>query len=124
MKKLVLSLLALSFVLVGCAGGSSSLYRWGEFPQQTYLYMNEKSKTSPLAQIATLEKDIEKAKAESRAIPPGMYAHLGLLNLDIQNSQRAAMYFQLEKQVYPESTVLMNRLLQRMGATNSNEVKK
>ncbi len=125
MKKTVLALIALSLVLVGCGGGATSLYRWGEFPQQTYNYMSERSKVSPLEQIAPLEKDIEKSKAEkNRAVPPGLYGHLGLLNLDIQNSQRAAMYFQLEKQVYPESTVLMNRLLQRMGATNSNEVKK
>lgn len=124
MKKLVLSLIALSFVLVGCGGGTTSLYRWGEFSLQTYNYMNEKGKSSPLEQIAYLEKDIEKAKAENKAVPPGLYAHLGLLNLDIQNSQRAAMYFQLEKQVYPESTVLMNRLMQRLGTSNSNEVKK
>lgn len=124
MKKTVLALIALSLVLVGCGGGATSLYRWGEFPQQTYNYMSERSKVSPLEQIARLEKDLEKSKAENRAVPPGLYAHLGLLNLDIQNAQQAAMYFQLEKQVYPESTVLMNRLLQRMGAKNSSGVKK
>lgn len=124
MKKTVLALIGLSLILVGCGGGTTSLYRWGEFPQQTYNYMSEKSKTSPLEQIADLEKDLEKSKAENRAVPPGLYAHLGLLNLDIQNAQQAAMYFQLEKQVYPESTVLMNRLLQRMGAKNSSGVKK
>lgn len=124
MKKIQLPLIALCLALVGCGGGNPSLYRWGVFPQQTYNYMSEKSKVSPLEQIALLEKDIEKSKAENRAVPPGLYAHLGLLNLDIQNSQQAAMYFQLEKQVYPESTVLMNRLLQRMGAKKSVEVKK
>ena len=124
MKKTVLALIALSLVLVGCGGGATSLYRWGEFPQQTYNYMSERSKVSPLEQIARLEKVIEKSKADNMAVPPGLYGHLGLLNLDIQNSQRAVMYFQLEKQVYPESTVLMNRLLQRMGATNSSGVKK
>lgn len=124
MKKTVLALIALSLFLVGCGGGNPSLYRWGEFPQQTYNYMSGKEKTSPLEQITRLEKDVEISKAENRAVPPGLYAHLGLLNLDIQNSQRAAMYFELEKQVYPESTVLMNRLLQRMGATNSSGVKK
>lgn len=124
MKKTVLALIALSLVLVGCGGADPSLYRWGEFPQQTYYYMSEKAKISPLEQITSLEKDIEQTKAENKAVPPGLYAHLGLLNLDIQNSQRAAMYFQLEKQAYPESTVLMNRLLQRIGATNSNGVKK
>ncbi|MEW4939504.1 DUF4810 domain-containing protein, partial [Acinetobacter baumannii] len=29
-------------------------------------------------------------------------------------------YFQLERQVYPESTVLMDRLLQKMNANGGN----
>ena len=47
-------------------------------------------------------------------MPPGLYAHLGLLNLNLNNGQRAVEYFELERQVYPESTVLMDRLLKKM----------
>jgi hypothetical protein len=123
MKRTLLGVLALSSILVGCGGGNPSLYRWGEFPQQTYMYMSKQGKTSPLEQIARLEKDIEIAKSENKAVPPGLYAHLGLLNIDIQNSQRAAMYFELEKQVYPESTVLMNRLLKGLTSQSQSGVK-
>ena len=65
---------------------------------------------------------IEKAKAKNEAVPPGLYAHLGLLNLNINNAPRAIEYFELERQVYPESTVLMDRLLKKM-TTRSVEVK-
>jgi hypothetical protein len=71
-------------------------------------------KTSPQQQILALEKDVEKAKAKNAAVPPGLYAHLGLLNLNIQNGPRAIEYFELERQIYPESTVLMDRLLKKM----------
>jgi len=37
-----------------------------------------------------------------------------LLNLNIQNGPRAIEYFELERQIYPESTVLMDRLLKKM----------
>jgi hypothetical protein len=47
---------------------------------------------------------------------------LGLLNLNINNAPRAIEYFELERQVYPESTVLMDRLLKKM-TTRSVEVK-
>ena len=100
--------------MAGCASGPQSLYSWGAYPQQTYLLLSVPEKTSPQEQIAKLEKDIEKAKANNAAVPPGLYAHLGLLNLNLNNGPRAVEYFELERQVYPESTVLMDRLLKKM----------
>ena len=115
MKNIFLLLGAvMSLSLVGCASGPQSLYSWGAYPQQTYLLLSVPEKTSPQEQIAKLEKDIEKAKAKNAAVPPGLYAHLGLLNLNLNNGQRAVEYFELERQVYPESTVLMDRLLKKM----------
>lgn len=115
MKNIFLLLGAvMSLSLVGCASGPKSLYSWGTYPQQTYLLLSVPEKTSPQEQISKLEKDIEKAKAKNAAVPPGLYAHLGLLNLNLNNGPRAVEYFELERQVYPESTVLMDRLLKKM----------
>lgn len=122
--KLVLLLISCftTLSLVGCVSAPKSLYRWGSYPQQTYLMLSAPEKASPQQQILILEKDIEKATARNEAVPPGLYAHLGLLNLNINNAPRAIEYFELERQVYPESTVLMDRLLKKM--TNpSAEVK-
>ncbi|MGY5392344.1 DUF4810 domain-containing protein [Acinetobacter sp. NigerLNRRAM0016] len=117
MKKIGLILATLcSMTLVGCVSAPKSLYSWGQYPQQTYLMLSVPEKTSPQEQIAQLEKDIEKAKAKNAAVPPGLYAHLGLLNLNINNGPRAIQYFELERQTYPESTVLMDRLLNKMTA--------
>lgn len=117
MKKIGLILAVLcSMTLVGCVSAPKSLYSWGQYPQQTYLMLSVPEKTSPQEQIAQLEKDIEKAKAKNAAVPPGLYAHLGLLNLNINNGPRAIQYFELERQTYPESTVLMDRLLNKMTA--------
>lgn len=117
MKKIGLILAALcSMTLVGCVSAPKSLYSWGQYPQQTYLMLSVPEKTSQQEQIAQLEKDIEKAKAKNATVPPGLYAHLGLLNLNINNGPRAIQYFELERQTYPESTVLMDRLLNKMTA--------
>ncbi|RYY79664.1 MAG: DUF4810 domain-containing protein [Moraxellaceae bacterium] len=72
-------------------------------------------KAGPQQQIAALEKDIQKTKAASQAVPPGLYAHLGYEYSLTGNNQKAREYLELEKQVYPESTVYIDRLLQRMN---------
>ncbi|MEN5172904.1 DUF4810 domain-containing protein [Acinetobacter higginsii] len=115
MKKILFTSL-ITIGLVGCAAGPQPLYSWGSYTQQTYLMYNQPEKATPSAQIIKLEAEIEKAKAKNLAVPPGLYAHLGLLSLQVNNAQKAAEYFQLERQVYPESTVLMDRLLRKMNA--------
>ncbi|EOR09818.1 MULTISPECIES: DUF4810 domain-containing protein [Acinetobacter] len=115
MKKILFSSL-MTIGLVGCAAGPQPLYSWGSYTQQTYLMYNQPEKATPSAQIIKLEAEIEKAKAKNLAVPPGLYAHLGWLSLQVNNAQKAAEYFQLERQVYPESTVLMDRLLRKMNA--------
>ncbi|MCH7394871.1 DUF4810 domain-containing protein [Acinetobacter dispersus] len=115
MKKILFTSL-ITIGLVGCAAGPQPLYSWGSYTQQTYLMYNQPEKATPSAQIIKLEAEIEKAKAKNQAVPPGLYAHLGLLSLQVNNAQKAVEYFQLERQVYPESTVLMDRLLRKMNA--------
>ncbi|MDO3664668.1 MULTISPECIES: DUF4810 domain-containing protein [Acinetobacter] len=115
MKKILFTSL-ITIGLVGCAAGPQPLYSWGSYTQQTYLMYNQPEKATPSAQIIKLEAEIEKAKAKNLAVPPGLYAHLGLLSLQVNNAQKAVEYFQLERQIYPESTVLMDRLLRKMNA--------
>ncbi|MCH7390504.1 DUF4810 domain-containing protein [Acinetobacter dispersus] len=115
MKKILFTSL-ITIGLVGCAAGPQPLYSWGSYTQQTYLMYNQPEKATPSAQIIKLEAEIEKAKAKNLAVPPGLYAHLGLLSLQVNNAQKAVEYFQLERQVYPESRVLMDRLLRKMNA--------
>jgi len=119
MKKILCTGL-MAIGLVGCAAGPQPLYSWGSYTQQTYLMYNAPEKATPSAQIIKLEAEIEKAKAKNLAVPPGLYAHLGLLFLESNNAEKAVEYFQLERQVYPESTVLMDRLLQKMNANQGS----
>lgn len=112
------TLLLLISVLAGCTT-PQTLYSWGTYPQQNYLMYAAPEKATATEQTTKLEAEVEKSKAKGLAVPPGLYAHLGLLYLQMQNSQKATQYFELERQVYPESTVLMDRLLQK--TTTSTE---
>ena len=107
--------IVLTMLLVGCTTAPKSLYNWGSYPQQNYLMYSQPEKASASMQILKLEAEIEQSKAKNLAVPPGLYAHLGLLHVQQNQPNKAIEYFQLERQVYPESTVLMDRLLQKMG---------
>lgn len=119
--KLLCLAMALPLLLVGCASAPKGLYAWGAFPQQTYLMYSAPEKAQPSQQILILEEDIVKAKAKSSAVPPGLYSHLGLLYLMENNTDRALQNFNLEKQVYPESTVLMNRFISKIQGTGAGQ---
>lgn len=49
---------------------------------------NSPEKATPSTQITKLEAEIEKTKGKGLAVPPGLYAHLGLLYLQENNSQK------------------------------------
>ena len=115
MKNVFLLLLG-SLALGGCASQPSALYSWGSYPEQSYLMYSQPQKAAPTMQIQKLEAEIEGAKAKNLAVPPGLYAHLGLMYSEQGNMNKAVEYFQLERQVYPESTILMDRLLKKLGA--------
>jgi hypothetical protein len=46
-------------------------------------------------------------------VPPGVYAELGYIYNLQNNTKEAIKLFDLEKQVYPESTVFMDLLIQQ-----------
>ena len=63
------------------------------------------------AQLGTLEKDLAKIETSNRAVPPGFYAHLGLLYAQTGNQSQAIHCFMTEKSLFPEAVVFMNFLL-------------
>ncbi len=62
-------------------------------------------------QIIKLEEDIQKARSKGKLLPPGFYAHLGYLYFQQGNPGLAKRAFETEKQAFPESSVLMDRMM-------------
>ena len=110
MKNLIFAF-CLGALLVGCAGGGrQSLYHWdGEYQKSLYLYLNEEGDINE--QISSLEKSIAKAEASAKKVPPGLYAHVGLLYNALGNTAAAKSYFQKEAQAFPQSRGYMEFLL-------------
>ncbi|MCZ2497835.1 DUF4810 domain-containing protein [Xylophilus sp. Kf1] len=103
-------LLAIAFLLGGCANRPQPLYQWETYQSQVYEYLKGSS-SDPQKQIAALEQDYQKIQAQNRKPPPGFHAHLGLLYAAIGKDDAALQAFQTEKALFPESTAFVDRLL-------------
>jgi hypothetical protein len=55
---------------------------------------------------------VSKSKELGLKVPPGIYAELGLFAMENGDNGQGLNYFNLEKSEYPESKVLMDRVIQ------------
>ncbi len=107
--KSVLWIIAGALLLSGCV--SPPLYSWGSYEPMVYAMYATPDNATVDIQIIRLEEDIQKARSKSKPLPPGFYAHLGHLYFQQGNNDLARRAFETEKQTFPESVVLMDRML-------------
>ena len=99
-------------LFTGCA--SKSLYYWGHYEDSIYDMYLEPGKTSLPDEILRLETQIEKTSASGQFVPPGLHAHLGYLYAMEGDYATAMVHFQTEKQKFPESTLFIDGMIERM----------
>ena len=99
----------------GCAN-NSSLYYWDNYEPMIYKMYNKPGEATPQIQIDHLSVDIQQAENNGKPIPPGLYAHLGMMYAAVGNMSDAMASFEQEKALFPESAVLIDGMMSR--ATN------
>ena len=114
MIKRIFLLLGLSLVMAGCAPKQQTLYEWEGYQPSIYSYFVP-SKHDVQAQIATLEKTIEKAQAKGTRAAPGMHAHLAWLYFSLGRDEDGIGHLVTEKQLFPESATFINFLIEKQG---------
>lgn len=88
--------------LSGCAPSKKSIYYWNtSYENSLYNYLNEEGSISE--QIHSLEQYIDIANERHRKVPPGLYAHLGLLHHKNGNDAKFFAYLDKEAELFPES---------------------
>lgn len=103
-------LLLLSVLMGGCAHKQTTLYDWQGYQSNVDTYFRA-DKLGPDAQAQLMESDLQKIRAGGKAVPPGYYAHLGLLYGQQGRMDQFADNLQAEKKQYPESETFMDFLL-------------
>lgn len=110
-------LLASVTLLAGCA--SNSLYYWGDYSDS----LEHRYEHEDIAQAEQLLREQmasyqnsggTPATSDVRRVPPGMYADYGFLLFRRGDMAGAMAFFQREKEAFPESTGLMNKLIERI----------
>ncbi|MES2878402.1 MAG: DUF4810 domain-containing protein [Pseudomonadota bacterium] len=96
--------------LGGCVTQPKSLYQWQGYQNNVDAYFRA-DKLSLDAQMQLMEEDLKKIQASGGAVPPGYYAHLGLLYGQQGKLDQFAQQMQTEKKQYPESEIFMDFLL-------------
>ncbi len=110
-SRFYLAFIVLSLFLTACANPNRQLYHWGSYENMVYESYHEPGNHTSLSQIITMEKDLEKARAANKTLPPGHYAHLGYLYFQSGQLDKALTALQTEKTIFPESTIYMDRLI-------------
>ncbi|MEI8029959.1 MAG: DUF4810 domain-containing protein [Comamonadaceae bacterium] len=96
--------------LGGCATKPTPLYQWQGYQNNVDAYFRT-DKLSPDAQTQLMEEDLQKIRASGGTVPPGYFAHLGLLYGQQGKLDQFAQQMQAEKKQYPESETFMDFLL-------------
>lgn len=95
----------------GLSGCTPSIYYWGDIEQG--LYERMVNENHPQADVMLLES-ITEAERQHLKVPPGAYADYGYVQFKRGDRDAAVAYFEKEKQTFPESSALMDTLIERV----------
>ena len=123
MKKVLISVLAVfAFLMSGCAG-QKPMYEYGNY-SETYYQLKQNGDTETTGKWkAALEDSIKESNEQGLRTPPGINANLGYLYLKVNDADKAISFFNVEKTLYPESTVFMNKLIKKAELMKEGETK-
>ncbi|MBI5062223.1 MAG: DUF4810 domain-containing protein [Desulfatitalea sp.] len=111
---LLLASLTLSAMVFGCVTtGSQPMYYWENYSDSLYQTKKHPTPETLAEHQSVLEKIIETSKENNCRIPPGVCAELGYIYAMRNDNKKAIELFTQEKQIYPEATLFMDRLIQR-----------
>jgi hypothetical protein len=84
-------------------------YDWGSYDPSLYGYYKNPANIGELS--ASLAAVIDAASTNQAAVPPGIYAEYGYLQLQQGKNQAAVDLFKQEESHWPESKVFMDRMI-------------
>lgn len=106
-----------SLFLFGCA--TSTKYDWGNYEGSLYKhYKNPAEQEKYVLALASVIEDGEK----SGRVPPGIYAEYGYMLYTTGRNADSISYFEKEKKAWPESTLLMDRMIASAKKATADKV--
>lgn len=109
-----ISLILLLSFLASCMThtvSESGLY-WGDYSQTLYAYKKSPSPENLATHKNELMRIITKSRELNLRPPPGIQAELGVILMNEKDEKSAKEYFVGEGSTYPESKVLVTKLME------------
>ena len=107
----LVALVCLGAFAAACAG-PQPLYSWGRY--EHILWEGYQAQGDPTTHVTLLEEDVQKATAEDKRVPPGVHAHIGFLRFAGGDLPAAREHFLKERELFPESALFIDGVLERM----------
>jgi hypothetical protein len=105
MKKAVLALFAFVALATGC---TSDKYTWNQYDDNLYAYYKNPEQKQKF--VEHLKETIALGEAKNN-LAPGIYAEYAYLLYEMQNFSEAIIYFQKERDLYPEAQFFMAKMV-------------
>ncbi|PIP01521.1 MAG: DUF4810 domain-containing protein [Zetaproteobacteria bacterium CG12_big_fil_rev_8_21_14_0_65_54_13] len=102
----------------GCAKPADEIYYWGEYEQLIHDMYVEPGKADSAMQVEKLTADIQQAENTGKQVPPGLYAHLGMMYESQGKVAQGEAALLEEKKLYSESSVFIQGLIDRAAKEN------
>lgn len=108
-----------TLLLGGCA--PPGLFYWGEYENSLYerYVENDNGHTE-----AHLQESFAEAQKTNQRVSPGLHADYGFMLYKRGDKSGAINFFDKEKKLYPESSLLMTKLIDRVNQQNNPEQSK
>jgi hypothetical protein len=100
--------------MAGCA--PKTMYQWGSYEADLLKYCKHPESMPEF--IEHLDKQITRSIKKGRKVPPGLFAELGYFHYKAGDPKKASELFAKEKEIWPESSKFMDRMIE---ATKSEE---
>lgn len=113
MKIRLLPIIVLALGVSAC--GNKTMYQWSEYQPALLGYYKGGDVAKFEERLGQSISDAEAAKS----VPPGMYAEMGYLLYERGDLTGAVSFFGKERDRWPESTIFMTRLINRINAAPS-----
>lgn len=114
-KSSTLIVFCICCLLSGC---TKTIFFWGDYEDSLYESYVE---NDPQQAHLKLNRTILEGENQKQRLAPGIYAEYGFILFQRGDASGAIQYFLKEKQQYPESTALMNKLISKIEEKQKGE---
>lgn len=119
MKKSLIPLILVIFLLAGCA--ATTPYYWGWYSYSLNNFKKSPSEETLAKHKKSIEKIFKKTENSKKQVPPGIYCEYGYYLIEEGKVSEGLEYFDKEVLLYPESAKFIETLKNQLVKEHSNE---